>query len=151
MITCVLTLGSRCRKRTRRSRAPSARAASTYSERLSTSTWLRTRRAMPAQPTTPITTNTTGKRRLHRGGDGDEEQEGRKGEGDIGQAHHDGVDPAAVVAGHEPEQRVRASPTTDWEMSPTESESRAPYSTRLRTSRPWESVPRRNRPPGPSR
>ena len=59
MITCARTLGRRCRRRTRRSGASSAWAASTNSARRRTSTWLRTSRAMPAQPTTPITTNTS--------------------------------------------------------------------------------------------
>ena len=107
MMTCVRTLGSRCRSRTRRSRAPSAWAARTNSARLSTSTWLRTSRAMPAQPTTPMTRNTTGSDGLHRRGDGDEQEQRRKGERDVGQPHHQGVDPAPVVPRQEPQQHTQ--------------------------------------------
>ena len=98
MITWVRTLGRRWRRRTRRSRAPSAWAASTNSERLSTSTWLRTSRAMPAQPDDADHHEHHRQRRLDRGGDRDEQQQRRKGERDVGQPHHQGVDPTAVVA-----------------------------------------------------
>ena len=123
MITWVRTLGSRCRRRTRRSRAPSARAASTNSERLSTSTWLRTSRAIPAQPDDADHDEDHRQRRLDRGGDRDEQQQRGKGERDVGQPHHQGVDPTAVVAGHQPEQdaeghRDRLGDEADRERQP---------------------------------
>ena len=58
MTTGAMTLGRTCRSMMRRSPAPSARSACTYSSCRTTSTWPRTSRAIPAQPTTPIVTNT---------------------------------------------------------------------------------------------
>ncbi len=45
-----------------------------------------------------------GERGLHGSGDGDQEQEGREGEGHIGDAHNESLNPSAVVAGDEPER-----------------------------------------------
>ena len=59
---------------------------------------------MPAQPTTPIVRNTTRERRLERGDHRDEQQQRGKRERDVGEAHHELVDPVAVVAGEEPER-----------------------------------------------
>ncbi len=62
---------------------------------------------MPAQPTSPMTTKITGKRGLHRGRNGDEEEQGGKGQSDVGQPHHQGIDPTAVVAGQQPEKHAQ--------------------------------------------
>ena len=48
---------------------------------------------MPAHPTTPIVDEHDRERRLQRGDERDEQQQRRKRERDVGQAHHELVDP----------------------------------------------------------
>ena len=60
---------------------------------------------MPAQPTTPIVTNTIAERRLQRRDERDEQQQRGKRERDVGEPHHELVDPA----GRSSRRRVRAS------------------------------------------
>ena len=61
---------------------------------------------MPAQPTTPIVDEHDRERRLQRGDERDEQQQRRKRERDVGEAHHELVDPLAVVAGDESEHHA---------------------------------------------
>jgi hypothetical protein len=67
----------------RMSPAPSALIAWMYSSCRTTRTCPRTIRAIPAQPTIPI----------------DEEKQCRKREGDVGEPHHDLIDPSTIESG----------------------------------------------------
>ena len=58
---------------------------------------------MPAQPTTPIVDEHDRQRRLERGDERDEQQQRWKRERDVGETHHELVDPPAVVSGDETE------------------------------------------------
>ena len=61
---------------------------------------------MPAHPTIADDDEHDRQRRLNRGGHGDEQEKRREGERDVGQPHHQGVDPPAVVPRQEPQEHA---------------------------------------------
>ena len=63
---------------------------------------------MPAQPDDADRDEHDGERRLERGDERDEQQQRRKRERHVGEAHHELVDPPAVVSGDESEHARRA-------------------------------------------
>ena len=94
---------------------------------------------------------------LHPGGDADDQdqrqragpehrhrrhdqEEGRRGHR-VGQAHQEGVDPAAVEAGRGADQQSPAAIAVTIAAKPTSSVTCPPWSSRLNSSRPRSSVP----------
>ena len=131
-------------------RRPMTRAACTYSLFFSTSVEPRTVRAYCTQPDMPIARTSTGiamsscglgrQRDARHAVDQQRDQDRREGELHVGDAHDEGVEPAAEVArdqpeGHAEHQREQHRGEAD------ASEMRAPYRIADSMSRPWLSVP----------
>ena len=92
----------------RASERPAARAASTYSRRFCTRISPRTMRAYDTQPTAVMAMHDRALPGAEHEDEREHEHEEREGDDDVDEAHHDGVDEAAVVAGQRAEQRAEA-------------------------------------------
>ena len=71
----------------------------------------------------------------------DRQNEERDGEHRVGDAREQRVDPAAEIAGDQPERHADRRARSPTEITPASSEARAPKMTRASTSRPTSSVP----------
>ena len=99
-------LGATCTNRMRQVDAPVTRAASTKARSRTVSTCERMTRAVFGQSSSAMPRIDVAGARPEEAGQHDDEGQERDAERDVGEPHQHGVDPAAEIAGDEPDHRA---------------------------------------------